>query len=229
MRIKIGTVFETVELFKRTRMKKLMLIMALVLGAQMLTLAQSPGGIKVAVDRQGVPIFVMEDVVISARPSKRRAKNRHARQVKKFNRLRYNILKTLPYANEAARNLRIIDAELARIPTEEGKKAYMDSKENSLFGRYEEDIKKLTISQGKVLVKLIDRQTGNTAYSLIRDYKSKTSAFFWQGIGRLFGYNLKNEYDTEDEFAMEVILKSIENGTNPTYYDYIEAKKQAGI
>jgi len=205
-----------------------MLILALMLGIHLTATAQSPG-IKVAVDRAGIPIFEMEDVVITAKPSKRRAKRRYDRQVKKFNRLRYNILKTLPYANEAARNLRIIDAELSRIPSEDGKKAYLDSKENALFGKYEDDIKKLTISQGKVLVKLIDRQTGNTAYSLIRDYKSKTSAFFWQGVGRLFGYNLKNEYDTEDEFAMEVILKSIESGQNPTYYDYVEAKKQAGI
>ena len=209
-------------------MKHFVLILALSLGIHYLAGAQT-NGIKVAVDRAGIPIFQMEDVVITAKPAKRRSKRRYDRQVKKFNRLRYNILKTLPYANEAARNLRIIDAELARIPTEEGKEAYLDSKESSLFGKYEEDIKKLTISQGKVLVKLIDRQTGNTAYSLIRDYKSKTSAFFWQGVGRIFGYNLKNEYSIEDEFAMEVILRSIENGSNPTYYDYIEAKKQAGI
>jgi hypothetical protein len=129
----------------------------------------------------------------------------------------------LPYANEAARNLKIIDAELAKIPTEEGKQAYIDSREHFLFGRYEDEIKKLTISQGKVLVNLIDRQTGNTTYSLITDYKSKTSAFFWNGIGRIFGYNLKKEYDPEEEFATELIVRSIENGTNPTYYDYLEA------
>jgi hypothetical protein len=79
------------------------------------------------------------------------------------------------------------------------------------------------MSQGKVLVALIDRQTGNTTYSLINDFKSKTSAFFWNGIGKIFGYDLKKEYNPEDEFAIELIVRSIENGTNITYYDYLEA------
>ena len=207
-------------------MKTLITIFAFFLGFAGTMDAQT--GVKVGVDRDGVPIFKVDDVTITARPSKRRVVRRHERQKKKFNKLRYNILKTLPYANEASRNLKIIDAELSQITDEKAKEKYMDSRENFLFGRYEKEIRKLTISQGKVLVKLIDRQTGNSAYSLVRDYKSKTSAFFWQGIGRLFGYNLKNEYDPEEDFAMEVILKSIENGSNPTYYDYLEARNNAG-
>ncbi len=207
-------------------MKTLLIIFALFLGLTGTLDAQT--WIKVGVDNEGIPIFRVSDVTIVAKPSRRRVIRRAERQKKKFNKLRYNILKTLPYANEAARNLKIIDAEMRQITDEKARVAYMDSRESFLFGRYEGEIKKLTISQGKVLVKLIDRQTGNSAYSLVRDYKSKTSAFFWQGIGRLFGYNLKNEYDPEEDFAMEVILKSIENGTNPTYYDYLEARANAG-
>lgn len=186
-------------------------------------IANAQTGIRVAIDEEGTPIYQMPEVKIRALSGKKRDQARFARQEKKFNKLRYHILKVLPYANEAARNLKIIDAELAKIPTEEGKQAYIDSREHFLFGRYEDEIKKLTISQGKVLVNLIDRQTGNTTYSLITDYKSKTSAFFWNGIGRIFGYNLKKEYDPEEEFATELIVRSIENGTNPTYYDYLEA------
>jgi hypothetical protein len=182
----------------------------------------------IGVDPEGVPVFQMEEVHIWTRRSGRRDQRRTDNQMKKFNKLRYNVLKTLPYANEAARNLKVINAELARIPTEEGKEAYLDSRENMLFGRYEKEVKNLSISQGKVLVKLIDRQTGSTTYSLIRDYRSKTSAFFWNGIGRVFGYNLKEEYDPEEEFAIEVIVKSIENGQNPTYYDYLDALNAAG-
>lgn len=203
-------------------MKKLIAILVLTVGFGSLGFSQS--GIRVAVDKNGVPVYKLQDVKITARRSKRRDRRRFKKQIRKFNKLRYNILKTLPYAKEASKNLRVINAELARIPSEEGKDAYLKSRESFLFGRYEADIRKLTISQGKVLVKLIDRQTGNTAYSLIRDYKSKAGAFFWQGIGRLFGYNLKQEYDPEEEFAMEVIIKSIESGKNPTYYDYLEAR-----
>ncbi len=186
-------------------------------------LAEAQVGVRVAIDDNGIPIYKMQEVKIRALSGKKRDRRRFARQEKKFNKLRYHILKVLPYANEAARNLKLIDAELSKIPTEEGKEAFMNSREHFLFGRYEDEIKKLTMSQGKVLINLIDRQTGNTTYSLITDYKSKTSAFFWNGIGRIFGYNLKKEYNPEDEFATELIVRSIENGTNPTYYDYLEA------
>ena len=182
----------------------------------------------VAVDGEGVPVFMMEEVSIRAKRSGKRDQRKQENQMKKFNKLRYNVLKTLPYANEASRNLKVINAELARIPSEEGKEAYMESRENFLFGRYEKEVRDLTISQGKVLVKLIDRQTGSTTYSLISDYKNKTSAFFWNGIGKIFGYDLKQEYDPEEEFAIEVIVRSIENGQNPTYYDYLEARNAAG-
>ena len=206
-------------------MKKALILMTIILGLSSFASAQS--GIRVAVDADGIPIYRLQEVKITAKRSTRRASRRQERQMKKFNKLRYNILKVLPYANEAARNLKIIEAEMANIPTEEGKEAYLESRESFLFGQYEKDIRKLTISQGKVLVKLIDRQTGDNAYSLISDYKSRTSAFFWQGIGRLFGYNLKEDYDPEDEFAMEVIIRSIEKGTNPTYYDYVQARNAA--
>lgn len=193
-----------------------------------LVTARAQGLVLVAVDGEGVPVFMMEEVSIRAKRSGKRDQRKQENQMKKFNKLRYNVLKTLPYANEAARNLKVINAELARIPSEEGKEAYMESRENFLFGRYEKEVRDLTISQGKVLVKLIDRQTGSTTYSLISDYKNKTSAFFWNGIGKIFGYDLKQEYDPEEEFAIEVIVRSIENGQNPTYYDYLEARNAAG-
>lgn len=182
--------------------------------------------VRVAVDDEGVPIYQMEEVKIRALGSSKRDQRRFAKQEQKFNKLRYNVIKVLPYANECARNVKIINAEMLRIPTEEGKQAYLDSREHFLFGRYENEIRNLTMSQGKVLVSLIDRQSGNTTYSLINDYKSKTSAFFWNGIGKIFGYDLKKDYDPEEEFAIEMIVRSIENGTNPTYYDYLEARSR---
>jgi hypothetical protein len=206
-------------------MKKTIFSLIILLGLTSLAGYAQPG-IRVAVDEEGVPIYQMEEVKIRALGSSKRDQRRFAKQEQKFNKLRYNVIKVLPYANECARNIRLINAELERIPTEEGKEAYLSSREHFLFGRYEEEIKNLTISQGKVLVSLIDRQSGSTTYSLINDYKSKTSAFFWQGIGKIFGYDLKKEYDPEEEFAIEIIVRSIENGTNPTYYDYLEARSR---
>lgn len=204
-------------------MKKLFLTFAIMIGTVGISFGQN---VRAYVDKDGVPVYTMGDVKIISKRSRKRDKRRFERQVKKFNKLRYNVIKVLPYAREASKNLKVIEAELANIPDENAQKLYMKARESFLFGKYEKNIRNLSISQGKVLVKLIDRETGHTTYSLVQDLKSPTSAFFWQGIGRLFGYNLKQEYDAEEEFAIEVIISSIDSGQNPTYYDYLEARNQ---
>ena len=74
-------------------------------------------------------------------------------------------------------------------------------------------VKKLTITQGIILVKLIDRETGHTSYEVIKDLKGGFTAFFWQGIARIFGNNLKAEYNPDGEDAkIEDIVRGIESG-----------------
>ena len=77
----------------------------------------------------------------------------------------------------------------------------------------EDDVRDMTITQGKLLIKLIDRETLNTSYELIKQYRGGFSAAFWQSIARIFGTNLKAEYDPYGEDAiMEIILQEIETG-----------------
>jgi hypothetical protein len=72
----------------------------------------------------------------------------------------------------------------------------------------------MTITQGRLLIKLIDRETQNTSFELIRLYRGSLSAAFWQGIARIFGTNLKEEYDPYgDDAVMEIIVQAIESGT----------------
>ena len=71
----------------------------------------------------------------------------------------------------------------------------------------------MTITQGKLLIKLVDRETLNTSYELIRQYRGNFSAAFWQGIARIFGTDLKAEYDPYGEDAViEIILHELESG-----------------
>ena len=71
----------------------------------------------------------------------------------------------------------------------------------------------MTISQGRLLIKLIDRETQNTSYDLIREYRGKVPAFFWQGIARIFGTNLKDEYDPYGEdVIIEFIIREVDAG-----------------
>ena len=82
-----------------------------------------------------------------------------------------------------------------------------------MFAEFEQPLRRLSFTQGRLLIKLIDRETGDTSYNLIREYKGGVSAFFWQGIARLFGANLKDEYDAETNDKMiEHIISLIDMG-----------------
>ena len=138
---------------------------------------------------------------------------RSKRERRVYNRLVKNIKVTLPYARVAARKLEVINAELAHIEGDKARKEYLKEAEKRLFNEFEQPLRKLTFSQGRMLIKLIDRETGETSYNLIKEYRGGFSAFFWQSVARLFGSNLKEEYDAEREDRMiEHIIILIDNG-----------------
>jgi hypothetical protein len=119
------------------------------------------------------------------------------RERKRYNKLRHNFKKVYPYALLIEEELNAIEKVVHRLPTEEAKEAYIKKKEKELMDKYKDTMKKLTMSQGFMLVKLIDRETGNTAYHLIEELKGSVVAFFWQGIALLFKNDLKAKYDAE--------------------------------
>ena len=89
----------------------------------------------------------------------------------------------------------------------------MKNVETALKDQYGAELKRLSISQGKVLLKLIDRQTGKTSYELIKEMRGSFSVGMWQGIARIFGHNLKSEYDAQgDDKMIEHIIRRIELG-----------------
>lgn len=135
------------------------------------------------------------------------------RERRTYNRLVRNIKAALPYARVAASKLHQINAELAQIEGEKKRKKFLKESEKKLFKDFEQPLRKLTFSQGRILIKLIDRETGDTSYDLIKEYKGGFSAFFWQSVARVFGSNLKAEYDADREDKMiEHIIIMIDNG-----------------
>ena len=128
-------------------------------------------------------------------------------------RLVRNVKKAYPYSRIAAIKLKQLDEELLKLQSEAEQKEYIKQAEKEIMNEFEKDLRKLTITQGIILVKLIDRETGQTSYEVIKDLKGGFSAFFWQGIARIFGNNLKAEYDPEGEDAkIEDIVRGIEAG-----------------
>lgn len=132
---------------------------------------------------------------------------------RRYDRLTYNILKVYPYALIVRDKMAEVNQALENIDNEKERKEYLKGVEAMVFGEYEDDMRDMTITQGKILIKLIDRETRNTSYELIKLYRGGLSAAFWQGIARIFGTNLKAEYDPYGEdAAIEAIVHDIEQG-----------------
>ncbi|MCE5344683.1 MAG: DUF4294 domain-containing protein [Bacteroidales bacterium] len=171
-----------------------------------------PGGSYVLpkVEREGVtlPEVEIKEVTVVARPKAVRRS-----EYRKYERLIYNVKKVYPYALIVRQRLDQVNEELKSITDEKEQKNYMKGVEKDVFAEYEDDMRKMTITQGKLLIKLIDRETQNTSYTLIKDYRGKFSAAFWQGIARIFGTNLKEEYDRfGDDALIELIIQEIDAG-----------------
>ncbi|MCB0784678.1 MAG: DUF4294 domain-containing protein, partial [Flavobacteriales bacterium] len=105
------------------------------------------------------------------------------------------------------------ERDLSRIDRRHDQELYVKLAEAELRAEFEAEVRELTISQGKVLIKLIDRETGQTSYDLVKQLRGGFQAFIWQGVARLFGNDLKDDYDPDVEDRMiEVIVQRIERG-----------------
>ncbi len=131
----------------------------------------------------------------------------------RYRRLVRNVKAAYPYAKTAGRILTDLDKKLHEIPTEVQRKRYVKKVEKEIRDEFEDEVKHLTISQGRILIKLIDRETGNTTYEVLQEVRGNFSAVFWQAIARIFGSSLKSEYNPEaDDQLIEQIVLMIESG-----------------
>lgn len=163
---------------------------------------------KIVVEGDTIPYIELRQVLVFPE-----FKFKNKRQEVKFDKLVYNVKRVYPYAKLAGARLREIETNLGYIKTESLKKFYVKEEEKKLKNEFEEDLKKLTITQGKILIKLIDRETGFTTYQIVKDLRGSFSAFIWQTLARLFGSDLKSEYDPQgDDLKIEIIIQLIENG-----------------
>ncbi|OJV36902.1 MAG: hypothetical protein BGO29_01820 [Bacteroidales bacterium 36-12] len=119
-----------------------------------------------------------------------------------------DVKKALPYAKIVSTELIRVNTLLKEIEKDSDRNKYLAKYEKEIFKKYEPELRKFTLNQGRLLLKLIDRECNSTSYDLIKAYRGNVSAFFWQGIARLFGSNLKSEYDAKgnDNIVERVIL-----------------------
>ncbi len=131
---------------------------------------------------------------------------------RKYDRLTNAVRVTYPIAKHAQSKLREMNRVLPSLSKEEQRK-YVKEVEKELKVQYTPILKKMSMYQGVILLKLIDRETGSSSYGLVKEMRGGFSAFFWQGVARVFGANLKLEYDEKgDDKIIEELIKLYEAG-----------------
>ena len=125
----------------------------------------------------------------------------------KYNRLRYNVLKVLPYAMFARERYARLNQQLAVTSNKKEQKKLVKACEKEIKDMFNREIKNMTITQGEILIKLIDRETGNSTYDMVKELKGGFTAFCYQSVARVFGHNLKQKYDPQQERDIENIIQ----------------------
>ncbi len=175
----------------------------------------------IVVEADTFPMIFLPDFEKTGKLPRRLARKRAA-----YDKMRYNIYKVYPYAVAAATILKDIDSNLIALDEDKAeRKAYLKTLEKQLNKQFKGELENLTITQGQILVKLINRQTGKNCYSLIRELKGGFSAVIWQSVALLFSNNLKREYDPGGrDKEIEEIVADLEANY---YYDYQLRRQQS--
>ncbi|MBQ3673767.1 MAG: DUF4294 domain-containing protein [Paludibacteraceae bacterium] len=140
-------------------------------------------------------------------------KFKNKRQERFYWRTVRDVKKCLPYARMITKDMEFADQELAKLPDKKSRKKWWKAYEKYLFKKYEKDFRGMYASQGMMLMKLMDRETDKTSYELIRQYKSKAAADWWQFVAKLFKNDLKEEYDASDkDKIVERVINLVEAG-----------------
>jgi hypothetical protein len=163
---------------------------------------------KVKRDGETLPEVEIKEVTVYAHPQFPKKSD-----FRKYERLVYNLKRVYPYALIVRNRLLKVNEDMKNLNSDKERKDYIKKVEKDVFANYEGDMRDMTITQGRLLIKLIDRETQNTSYTLIKDYRGKFAAAFWQGVARIFGTNLKEEYDPYgDDVLIESIIIEIDAG-----------------
>jgi hypothetical protein len=157
----------------------------------------------------------IRDLYLFSRPDNRKSD----RKWREYYKLVYNFKRAYPYALIAKAKIQEADSVLRNNDfSKKEREKYIGHFEDNLFKEFEKPLRKMTFSQGRLLLKLIDREVGQSSYYLIKNYKGGIAAGFWQGVARIFGSDLKQPYDRFGaDRATEELVIMYYNGT----FDYL--------
>lgn len=131
-------------------------------------------------------------------------------ELKRYILLRRRVFRVYPYAKLAADRLTVLNDRLNEIESKRGRKKYLKRLEKFIYGEFEEELKKLSKSQGGILIKLVHRQTGSTTFDLVKELRTGWKAFIYQTTASLFSLSLKDQYNPAEvleDYLIEDILQ----------------------
>jgi hypothetical protein len=161
----------------------------------------------VIVDGDTIPVIPLREVNIYS------WKLLNSKEERQLTRLMKNVKTVYPYARLAGIKLLEYEDTLALAPDDKARRKIMKKVEEQINAEYGQELRDLTVTQGKILLKLLDRETGATSYNLVTEFRGEFRAVFYQAFARLFGLNMKLEYDPDGEDRdIEYIVRLIESG-----------------
>lgn len=158
--------------------------------------------------RDTVPIIHLQEIYIYPE-----IKFKNEKEKRRYNKLVRDVKRVLPYAKLVYETLIETYEYIETLPDEKSKQEHLKRMEKELFKEYKPELKKLTFSQGKLFIKLIDRECNQSSYNLLKAFLGSFRASFWNLFAGMFGASLKTEYDPEGkDFMLERIVVLVENG-----------------
>ena len=195
------------------KQKSIIVIIALCLlfaiGAQAQTDGETPGKIVFAVVENGdtIPIVHLREVFVFPR------RFSNPKEQQRYDKLVRDVKRTLPYAKMVYHTLIETYEYIETLPTDKEKEKHLKRMEKELFKQYKPELKKLTLTQGKLLIKLIDRECNQSSYNILRAYLGGFRAGVWNVFAGVFGASLKTEYDPKGRDALtEQVVIMVEKG-----------------
>ena len=169
-----------------------------------------PNGYQLAVVEAGdtIPVVFLKEVIVFPPPVFKNDKERQ-----EYDKLVRDVKRTLPYAKLVYNTLIETYEYIQTLPDDKSREAHLKKMEKELFKQYKPELKKLTLSQGKLLLKLINRECNQSSYQLVGAFLGKVRASFWQLFANMLGASMKTEYDPNGADAItERVAQLVERG-----------------
>ncbi len=163
--------------------------------------------VRMGYDIQGtdtVPVYLLEKFNFTVGGAKTKEEK------DAFNRLYRYVKKALPYAKLAAFRLQLMEDNLNLLTSEKAKKKYIKECEKSIKKQFMDDLKNMYVEEGKILLKLIHRETGKTSFDIMKNYGGALETIFYQAMAKTYQANMKATYDPIIDYQIEEIIKSLE-------------------